>query len=192
MAIGTILWAVLKTSWMSAGVKSRIERTSRPRKLDIKSLIHRFDLKQSGHTGARERKSAADRPAAGLRLRISPPQLVDVRGEDHDPALGFHVPLPVFRVLLHLLRALHGDRRNDLSHDVVHVDAQDLPEQVLHPLTVHGEPDHPRPPYKRKLSMVSFSRAPAAPSDDGTLAPLSTGALGCRPRRSVPSLRWQE
>src|SRR3989449_8887261 len=152
MAIGTILWAVLKTSWMSAGVKSRIERTSRPRKLDIKSLIHRFDLKQSGHTGARERKSAADRPAAGLRLRISPPQLVDVRGEDHDPALGFHVPLPVFRVLLHLLRALHGDRRDDLPHDVVNVDAQDLPEQVLHPLTVHGEPDHPRPPYKRKSS----------------------------------------
>src|SRR5213593_2135629 len=177
---------------MSVGVKSRIERTSRPRKLDIKSLIHRFDLKQSGHTGVPKGRSAADRPAAGSLLRVSPPQLGDVRGEDHDPALGLHVPFPIFCVLLRLLRALDGDRRDDLSHDVVHVDAEDLPEQVLHPLTVHGDPDHPRPPYKRKLSMVSFSRAPAAPSDDGRLAPLSTGALGCRPRRSVLSLRWQE
>src|SRR3989475_6311163 len=67
-AIGTILWAVLKTSRMSAGVKSRIERTSRPRKLDIKSLIHRFDLKQSGHTGALEGRvpRTAPRPAYGF------------------------------------------------------------------------------------------------------------------------------
>src|SRR2546422_653884 len=104
MAIGTILRAVLKTSWMSAGEKSRIERTSRPPKLDIKSLIHRFDLKQSGHTGAPE---------------------------------------------------------------------EEFPRTA------------PRP-YKRKLSMVSFLRRPAAPSDDGTLAPLSNRGPGCRPRRSVP------
>src|SRR5947199_6960896 len=68
MAIGTILRAVLKTSWMSAGEKSRIERTSRPPKLDIKSLIHRFDLKQSGHTGAPEEEfpRSAPRPADGF------------------------------------------------------------------------------------------------------------------------------
>src|SRR2546426_12760141 len=123
MAIGTILRAVLKTSWMSAGVKSRIERTSRPRKLDIESLIRRFDLKQSAD-GRMERESAAQPPAAGLFLRVSPPQLGDVRGKDYDSALGFHVPFPVFRVLQGLLGALHGDRRDDLSHDVIDVDAR--------------------------------------------------------------------
>src|SRR2546422_7163317 len=61
MAVGTILRAVLKTSWMSAGVKSRIERTSRPRKLDIKSLIRKFDLKQSAD-GRMERGVPRNRP----------------------------------------------------------------------------------------------------------------------------------
>src|SRR3989441_3977948 len=177
MAIGTILRAVLKTSWMSAGVKSRIERTSRPRKLDIESLIRRFDLKQSAD-GRMERESAAQPPAAGLFLRVSPPQLGDVRGKDYDSALGFHVPLPVFRVLQGLLGALHGDRRDDLSNDVVDVDAEDLAEQVLHPVAIHGERDHPKRPYLRKLSTVSVLRGRARPSDDGRLAALST-----RPRR---------
>src|SRR5437016_13046406 len=113
---------------MSAGVKSRIERTSRPRKLDIESPIRRFDLNNPRREGWKE-KSAAQPSAAGLFLRVSPPQLGDVRGKDHDSALGFHVPLRVFRVLQGLPGALHGYRRADLWHDVSDVVAEHLARQ---------------------------------------------------------------
>src|SRR2546428_319836 len=66
-------------------------------------------------------------------------------------------------------------RREDLAFER---SGPDLAEQVLHPITVHGEPDHPRRPYLRKLSTVSDLRGRAEPYDDGRLAALST-----RPRR---------
>src|SRR6184192_4124114 len=77
------------------------------------------------------------RAAPRSRLRILPAQLGDVRGQDHDAAFGFHVPLPVRRVLLRLLRALDRDRGDDLPHDLVNVDAENLAEQVLHAFAVH-------------------------------------------------------
>src|SRR5439155_9490000 len=77
-------------------------------------------------------------------------------------------------------RALHGDRCDDFPHDVVHVDAEDLAEQVLHPLAVHGEPDHSRRPYKRKLSMVPILRG-----TQGTVRRWDVGGL-CQPGGAAP------
>src|SRR5205807_2409200 len=85
-------------------------------------------LKECPPRRGRTYRAAASATAPTSRLRILPPQLGDVRGQDYDPAFRFHVPLPVRRVLLRLLRALDRDRRDDLLHDVVHVDAEDLAE----------------------------------------------------------------
>src|SRR3989304_4190656 len=53
---------------------------------------------------------------------------------DRAPPLLRHVPLPVLRVPLDLLRALDADLRDDLLHDLVYVDAENLAEEVFHPV----------------------------------------------------------
>ena len=45
VAIGTILRAVRRTSWMSARERSRMDKMSLPAKRDIGSHIHRTNLK---------------------------------------------------------------------------------------------------------------------------------------------------
>src|SRR5439155_10598091 len=106
------------------------------------------------------------------------------RGQDHDAALGFHVPLPVPCVLLRLLRALHGACCDDPPHDVIDIDAEDLFEQIFHPLTVHGEPDHLGPRYKPKLSMVSVLRPSIEALDNGSWQIVKAAAQDPRGRRA--------
>src|SRR5437773_2430987 len=112
------------------------------------------------------------RAAPRSRLRILPAQLGDVRGQDHDAAFGFHVPLPVRRVLLRLLRALDRDCGDDLPHDLVDVDAENLAEQVLHAFAVHVSAAIRRPLYEKIVNRLNGETVPPA-SDGRALEALS-------------------
>src|SRR2546429_502834 len=75
---------------MSDFVSSRIERTSLPWKSDIRPHIRRSNLKNARRHRGERTAPPRRRPAPTSRLRILPPQLGDVRGQDHDPALERH------------------------------------------------------------------------------------------------------
>src|SRR5213594_1883792 len=119
-ATGASLRAYFRTTSMSPREKSRMERMSLPFQEAIEGW-----RKNGVDKGAPVRRGSSP-----VRL---PPDARDVPGQEDDPALFGHVLLPVAGILLDLLRPLHAHLGEDLLHDLVDVDAEDLAEQILHP-----------------------------------------------------------
>src|SRR2546426_3639375 len=167
-AIGAIFRAYFRIVSMSPREKSRIERMSRP-----------FHEAIGNRRKEGIDKGAPRGPGLGLRRRL-PPDAGDVLGQQDDAALRGHVLLPVLGVLLDLLRPLDAHLRDDLFHDLVHVDPENLSEQVLHPVPLarlHGGALRGGSVYKTKLSTVRGLRM---------TPPCREGKKGFGPRAGCP------